>query len=71
MLAVTEPSHASSEIFEHLVSGDEEACQKVLDRIREDQEASVMRLCEIITHAFHTIGQAWECSYTFCLPSSP
>lgn len=62
MLATTESTDASSEIFQHLIDGDEQACREVIQRLREDQAASVLSLCEEITIAFHKIGEAWECS---------
>ena len=62
MLATTESTDASSEIFQHLVDGDEQACREVLNRLREDRGASVLSLCEVVTQAFHKIGEAWECS---------
>ncbi len=62
MLATTESTDAPSEIFRHLVDGDEQACREVLDRLRENHGASVLSLCEVVTQAFHKIGEAWECS---------
>jgi methanogenic corrinoid protein MtbC1 len=60
MLATTELSQTPSEIFQHLVRGDEQACRKVLHHLREDHGASILSLCDVIAQAFHRIGESWE-----------
>lgn len=62
MLSATEPFHAPSEIYEHLVDGNEQACRELFDHLRVDEGFSVLALCEALTQAFHKVGEAWECS---------
>lgn len=54
--------HERLDFYERLVDGDERACRDLVYRHREDQGASVLRICEALTEAFHRIGEAWECS---------
>ena len=50
------------EIYQHLVAGDEVACRRYIERIRSEYGVSVLTVCEQLTEAFHSIGDAWACS---------
>jgi methanogenic corrinoid protein MtbC1 len=52
----------TNEIYQHLVAGDEAACRRYIDRIRLEDGVSVLTVCEQLTEAFHSIGDAWACS---------
>ena len=52
----------TNEIYRHLVAGDEAACRRYIDRIRSEDGVSVLTVCEQLTEAFHSIGDAWACS---------
>ena len=52
----------TNEIYQHLVAGDEAACRRYIDQIRSEDGVSVLTVCEQLTEAFHSIGDAWACS---------
>ena len=56
------PESQTNEIYQHLVAGDEAACRRYIDRIRSKDGVSVLTVCEQLTEAFHSIGDAWACS---------
>ena len=62
MLTTSQLSHASSEIYEHLIRGDEQSCHVIVERLRMQHHLSVMKTCEVIAEAFYKIGDAWQCS---------
>ena len=49
-------------LFERLVQGDEQACSEMVRALHEQQQASLPLICELLTDAFHRIGDAWQCS---------
>lgn len=51
-----------SEIYEHLIAGDEAACRRYIERIQTEDTVSLLSVCEQLTDAFHSIGDAWACS---------
>jgi len=61
MLAATEQFDAALGLYDRLVDGDELACRDFLLGLREQDGASIQRLCGAVTTAFHKIGDAWEC----------
>ena len=52
----------TNEIYQHLVAGDEAACRRYINQIRSEDGVSVLTVCEQLTEAFHSIGDAWACS---------
>ena len=50
------------ELYERLVRGDEQAFLEFIHLLRDDQQASLPFLCELLTDAFHKLGDAWQCS---------
>lgn len=52
----------SRQIYQHLIAGEEQECRQFLNEWQCDTSVSMMSLCEELTSAFHSIGDAWECS---------
>ncbi len=62
MLATTEKHQDGLEFYQRLIEGDELACRKLVRRLQVTEGASVVRICEALTEAFHAIGDTWQCS---------
>ena len=52
----------NSEIYQHLIAGDEDACRRYIDQIVTEDAVSVLGVCEQLTEACHSIGDGWACS---------
>jgi methanogenic corrinoid protein MtbC1 len=52
----------TNELYQHLVAGDEAACRRYIKRLRSDDGVPILDVCEQLTDAFHSIGDAWACS---------
>ena len=52
----------TNELYQHLVAGDEAACRRYIQKLRSEDGVPILHICEQMTDAFHSIGDAWACS---------